>query len=70
MMLSNTDYADSFCCSGTEEEENLLAAHLGIFDAHVHAFAEHTYQQEYAAFCAEIEGSDDFYATADDDIPF
>lgn len=64
-MISGLDYADCFPCSGTEEEEQLLAAHLGIFDSHVQVFEERKYQLGYEAFCAEIEGSEAYYATAD-----
>lgn len=55
-MLSNTDYADCFTNgSGTEEEENLLAAHLGIFDSHVQVYTDHMDTVAYEEWCAKMD---------------
>lgn len=63
-MISNTDHADCFtssASSGTIEEANLLAAHMGIFDAHVTDFTNYMEDAEYAAWLAEWEAEESIY---------
>ena len=52
MLASNAMFANN---SGTQEELDLLCAHLGIFDSHVEAFEDYCTDLALAEWEAEYE---------------